>query len=38
MEVVVKLSHPFFLDGKSLPFLGTSVCGSKQNETSFMYG
>lgn len=35
---VVKLSHPFFLDGKSLPLLGTSVCDSEQNETSLMYG
>ena len=33
MEAVVNLSHPFFLYGKSMPLLGTSVCDSKQNET-----
>lgn len=38
MEVIVKLSHPSILDGKSLPLLGTSGYDSKQNETSLMYG
>lgn len=38
MEGVVKLSHPFFLDSESPSLLGTSICDSKQNETSLMYG
>lgn len=37
MEVMVKLSHPSFQDGKSLPLLGTSGYDYKQNETSLMY-
>lgn len=32
MEVIVKLSHPSFQDGKCLPLLGTSGYDSKQNE------
>lgn len=38
MEVMVKLSNHSFQDGKSLPLLGTSGYGSKQNETSLMDG